>query len=63
MSCVLKVKRIGENAWELLEDFTLATDKYKVTVKKDLTLMVLVFQRYCGVLLEVLWKVSTYQEL
>ena len=30
----LKVQRLGENAWELLEDFTLATDKYIVTVKK-----------------------------
>ena len=34
MSCSLKVQRLGENAWELLDDFTLATDKYKVTVKK-----------------------------
>ena len=30
----LKVQRLGEDAWELLEDFTLATDKYIVTVKK-----------------------------
>ena len=34
MSCLLKVQRLGENSWKLLEDYTLATDKYEVTVKK-----------------------------
>ena len=34
MSCSLKVERLGENSWKLLEDFSLATDKYEVTVKK-----------------------------
>ena len=30
----LKVERINESIWMLLEDFTLATDKYIITVKK-----------------------------
>lgn len=34
MSCSLKVQRLGENSWKLLEDFSLATDKYEVIVKK-----------------------------
>ena len=30
----LKVERINENVWMLLEDFTLAIDKHIITVKK-----------------------------
>lgn len=30
----LKIERINENVWMLLEDFTLDTYKYRITVKK-----------------------------